>query len=324
MGGHASGEVASKMAVDTVAEHFRNTAEDAELTWPYKLDGPDKYDANRLINGIKLANLRIYEKAQQDENCHGMGTTIVATLFLDDKVLIGHVGDRRVYRLRDGQLMQLTEDHSLLNDYIQMKRLAADDVGNFPHKNVIVRALGMKESVQVDLVERSDARQRHVPSVQRRAVGHGRRSGACVHSTRRAGPRYRVRAADPRRQSQRRQRQHHLRAGSSRTAVEFAYERQEEAAARGRDPRRRAVGFASVESEVGDAYPAGDFLGFPTGTAHHTRNPFDEELVYLVGGEHREYEVGDFPRLGRRMVRRGDQIDIFKISDAKPFGPLED
>ena len=66
------------------------------------------------------------------------------------------------------------------------------------------------------------------------------------------------------------------------------------------------------------------FLGFPTGTAHHTRNPFGEELVYLIGGEHREYEVGDFPRMGRRMVRRGDQIDIFKISDAKPFGPLED
>jgi len=152
MGGHASGEVASKMAVDTVAEHFRNTAEDAELTWPYKLDGPDKYDANRLTTGIKLANLRIYDKAQKDENCHGMGTTIVATLFLDDKVLIGHVGDSRVYRFRDGQLMQLTEDHSLLNDYIRMKRLAAEDVGKFPHKNVIVRALGMKESVQVDLL----------------------------------------------------------------------------------------------------------------------------------------------------------------------------
>jgi PPM family protein phosphatase len=150
MGGHASGEVASKMAVETVAEHFRNTAEDAELTWPYKLDGPDRYDGNRLTTGIKLANLRIYDKAQKEEQCHGMGTTIVAALFLDDKVLIGHVGDSRVYRFRDGQLTQLTEDHSLLNDYIRMKRLAADDVGKFPHKNVIVRALGMKESVQVD------------------------------------------------------------------------------------------------------------------------------------------------------------------------------
>jgi PPM family protein phosphatase len=152
MGGHASGEVASKMAVDMVAEHFKGTAEEAELTWPYKLDHSDRYEANRLINGIKLANLEIYERAQREESCHGMGTTIVASFFLDDKVIVGHVGDSRVYRYRDGQLVQLTEDHSLLNDYIKMKRLSSDDAGKFPHKNVIVRALGMKESVQVDVI----------------------------------------------------------------------------------------------------------------------------------------------------------------------------
>jgi protein phosphatase len=152
MGGHASGEVASKMAVDTVAEHFRATREDAEITWPYKLDHGDRHDYNRLVNGIQLANLKIFDKAQRDEHCHGMGTTIVSALFLDDKVLIGHVGDSRVYRLRDGKLVQLTEDHSLLNDYIKMKRMSSEEVGKFPHKNVIVRALGMKESVQVDLL----------------------------------------------------------------------------------------------------------------------------------------------------------------------------
>jgi protein phosphatase len=152
MGGHASGEVASKMAVEMVAEHFKATADEAELTWPYKLDHSDRYDANRLINGIKLANLEIYERAQREEACHGMGTTIVASFFLDDKVIVGHVGDSRVYRYRDGQLVQLTEDHSLLNDYIKMKRLSSDDAGKFPHKNVIVRALGMKESVQVDVI----------------------------------------------------------------------------------------------------------------------------------------------------------------------------
>ena len=80
----------------------------------------------------------------------GMGTTIVATLFLDDKVVIGHVGDSRVYRWRDGHLTQLTEDHSLLNDYIKMKRLTPEEIANFPHKNVIVRALGMKDTVKVD------------------------------------------------------------------------------------------------------------------------------------------------------------------------------
>jgi PPM family protein phosphatase len=152
MGGHASGEVASKMAVETVAEHFQGTQDDGEITWPYKLDHSERFDANRLINGIKLANLKIYDRAQREEACHGMGTTIIASLFLDDKVLIGHVGDSRVYRFRDGKLSQLTEDHSLLNDYIKMKKLSSDDAGKFPHKNVIVRALGMKESVQVDLI----------------------------------------------------------------------------------------------------------------------------------------------------------------------------
>jgi protein phosphatase len=152
MGGHASGEVASRLAVDAVADHFRATSEDAEVTWPYKLDHSDRMESNRLVNGIKLANLLIYERAQRDEKCHGMGTTCVASVFLDDKVLIGHVGDSRVYRFRDGNLTQLTEDHSLLNDYLKMKRLSYDEAHKFPHKNVIVRALGMKESVQVDLV----------------------------------------------------------------------------------------------------------------------------------------------------------------------------
>jgi protein phosphatase len=152
MGGHASGEVASKMAVEILAEHFRNTRDEAEITWPYRLDPADRYEITRLINGIQLANLKIYDRAQTDEKCHGMGTTIVATLFCDDRVLIGHVGDSRVYRLRDGKLTQLTEDHSLLNDYIKMKRMSAEEIGKFQHKNVIVRALGMKESVQVDVM----------------------------------------------------------------------------------------------------------------------------------------------------------------------------
>jgi PPM family protein phosphatase len=151
MGGHASGEVASRMAVDTVVEHFRATAEDQELTWPYKLDRSPGYDLNRLNTAVKLANLKIWETAKSHDAQHGMGTTVVALSFLDDKVLIAHVGDSRVYRVRDGAIEQLTEDHSLLNDYVKMKKLAPNEVGNFQHKNVIVRALGMKESVQVDL-----------------------------------------------------------------------------------------------------------------------------------------------------------------------------
>ncbi len=152
MGGHAAGDVASSMAVQTVAAHFKATADEPTVTWPYHLEPPERHEATRLSVGIKMANLAIYERAQLEQACHGMGTTIVAALFLEDRVLIGHVGDSRLYRLRDGHLAQLTEDHSLLNDYIKMRRLTAADANTFPQKNVLVRALGMRESVQVDLL----------------------------------------------------------------------------------------------------------------------------------------------------------------------------
>jgi PPM family protein phosphatase len=152
MGGHASGEVASKLAVETVLGHFRNTANEQTITWPYKVDRDVRADINRMITSIMLANLEIYERAQADRNCKSMGTTVVALYFLDDTAVIGHVGDSRVYRYRARELTQLTEDHSLINDYIKMKRVTAEEAENWPHKNVIVRALGMKENVQVDIL----------------------------------------------------------------------------------------------------------------------------------------------------------------------------
>jgi PPM family protein phosphatase len=151
MGGHASGEVASKMAVDTVVEYFQETAEDQTLTWPFKVDREGRADITRLVTAIKLANLKIHEQAQRDPACRGMGTTLVSALFLDDKIVVGHVGDSRLYRLRETEIAQVTEDHSLINDYIKMKRMTADEAASWPHKNVIVRALGMKETVQVDV-----------------------------------------------------------------------------------------------------------------------------------------------------------------------------
>jgi protein phosphatase len=81
-----------------------------------------------------------------------MGTTVVAALFLDDALIIGHAGDSRLYRVREGAIDQITEDHSLLNDYVRMKRLSESEIAAFPHKNVIVRALGMKPSIEVDII----------------------------------------------------------------------------------------------------------------------------------------------------------------------------
>jgi protein phosphatase len=150
MGGHASGEVASKMAVETLREFFSATSADPEVTWPYKMDRSRGYEENRLITGVKLANLRIYEAAQREPKYRGMGTTVCVLFFVEGGAYIGHVGDSRVYRIRGGKMTQLTEDHSLLNDYIKMKKLTEWEIQNFPHKNVIVRALGMKETVKVD------------------------------------------------------------------------------------------------------------------------------------------------------------------------------
>jgi len=151
MGGHASGEVASRLAVETISGFFRTTQDEQQLTWPFKMDRGHRYDINRLVTAIKLANLKIHEQAQRDPRCHGMGTTVISALFLDDALIVGHVGDSRLYRQRDNRLDQLTEDHSLLNDYIKMKHLSPDEIAAFPHKNVIVRALGMRDTVQVDI-----------------------------------------------------------------------------------------------------------------------------------------------------------------------------
>jgi protein phosphatase len=150
MGGHASGEVASKMAVDAMREFFDATAKDPDATWPYKMDKHRGYEENRLITAIKLANLRIYEAAQREPKFRGMGTTLVSVIGCREGIYIGHVGDSRVYRIRDHQIEQLTEDHSLLNDYLKTRRLTEEEIANFPHKNVIVRALGMKDTVKVD------------------------------------------------------------------------------------------------------------------------------------------------------------------------------
>jgi uncharacterized cupin superfamily protein len=82
-------------------------------------------------------------------------------------------------------------------------------------------------------------------------------------------------------------------------------------------------GVAEINGEEFEV-AAGDFMGFPApSVAHRLRNPHEEELVYLVGGETLDVEIADFPRLGKRMLRRGQDVEVYEISDAKSFGPLE-
>jgi uncharacterized cupin superfamily protein len=82
-------------------------------------------------------------------------------------------------------------------------------------------------------------------------------------------------------------------------------------------------GIAEINDEEFEV-AAGDFMGFPTpSVAHHLRNPHDEDLIYLVGGENLDVEIADFPRLGKRMLRRGQEVEIYETSDARSFGPLD-
>jgi protein phosphatase len=153
MGGHRAGDVASRLATDSIAEFFRSTAQE-DATWPFHFDTSLSEDENRLVTGIRVANRRIFDRSIRSRDCAGMGTTVVGALYSRKKnrLFIGHVGDSRAYRVRREHIQQLTRDHSLINDYLQaMPELTEEQRAELP-KNVITRALGMQDSVAVDLV----------------------------------------------------------------------------------------------------------------------------------------------------------------------------
>ncbi|MFM2418409.1 MAG: hypothetical protein RL385_3132 [Pseudomonadota bacterium] len=153
MGGHKAGDVASRLATQTIASFFRSTqSEDA--TWPFHFDPHLSMAENRLVTGIKLANKQIFDASIANHAVHGMGTTVVSALYARDKgtLYVAHVGDSRCYQVRGNEITQLTRDHSLLNDYLLvMPEMTKEQQAELP-KNVITRALGMQDTVAVDLV----------------------------------------------------------------------------------------------------------------------------------------------------------------------------
>jgi protein phosphatase len=152
MGGHRAGDVASRLATETISEFFRTTANE-DVTWPFHFDTNLSEEENRLLTGIRVANRQIFERSTRSREYHGMGTTVVGAMFSPKKqrMYIGHVGDSRCYRIREGQIRLMTRDHSLINDYLlAMPDLTDEQKSELP-KNVITRALGMQDHVVVDL-----------------------------------------------------------------------------------------------------------------------------------------------------------------------------
>ncbi len=152
MGGHRAGGVASKMAAEAMSSFFDSTARE-DATWPFYYDPSLSAEENRLVTGIKVANKSIYEESARNADHRNMGTTVVSALVSPEtaRVYIGHVGDSRCYRIRGGKIEQLTEDHSLINEYLRANpHLTASQCEDVP-RNVITRALGMTDVVMVDL-----------------------------------------------------------------------------------------------------------------------------------------------------------------------------
>lgn len=147
MGGHAAGEVAAALAVEYIAAMMAGPVYAVEEFWP-GLAPAESVQQGRVQKAIQGANQHIYAESTLRPACNGMGTTVVAALFFDQRVVVAHVGDSRLYRFRQGHLQQLTDDHSLQNSYA--KQSHGSGGLNIP-KNVILRALGIQPSVQVDV-----------------------------------------------------------------------------------------------------------------------------------------------------------------------------
>ena len=154
MGGHHAGEVASRMAIEEILTFYRETSEMTDPieipALPFRRKKPRSREERRLIASMSKANASIHSSSSENEKFKGMGTTLVGAFFIEEGVYLAHVGDSRAYRLRNGELEQLTEDHSLANEYIRMGILKRKDVDNFPYKNVITRAVGLAETVEVE------------------------------------------------------------------------------------------------------------------------------------------------------------------------------
>ena len=151
MGGHNAGLRASELAVSTIY-HFYKTLERheyQEITQDLRPDYPDI--AHRLVCAVRLANRHIHQTQLDNETLKGMGTTIASLAFQDNVACLGHVGDSRIYRYRDHELICLTQDHSLLNELIQDQEIRAEDAYKFKQKNVITRALGLNDTVKIDV-----------------------------------------------------------------------------------------------------------------------------------------------------------------------------
>jgi len=154
MGGHNAGEVASKLAIETLGAFIRRSHKEKEITWPYGLDVNLSFDGNRIKTAIKLANKKVFKAADNRDDYTGMGTTAVASIVNEDLLTVGSAGDSRCYVLSGGKLVQVTRDDSWVSAAWAEGILNAQEIERHPLRNVITKAVGAKEDIEIDVVER--------------------------------------------------------------------------------------------------------------------------------------------------------------------------
>jgi len=140
MGGHQAGDTASYLAVTGIGEVWEKTMltqKDDVCHW--------------LVEQIQEANARIFDKGSTHPEMFGMGTTIVSTVVLENELILAHVGDSRAYMVRNNEIKQLTDDHSLVNELIKTGEISVEMAANHPKKNILVRSIGVPGEVDVDI-----------------------------------------------------------------------------------------------------------------------------------------------------------------------------
>ena len=155
MGGHASGEVASQLAASLCAQQLRRSLQSGHVPVFYHVPKNPDLDNRSLLLGdcVKFANQAVFEAAQTNPANHNMGTTLVAALWLSDRVAVANVGDSRMYLVRGGALQQCTVDHSFVQDQVARGLLKPEDAEKSDLRNMLTRSIGVAEDVEVDLFE---------------------------------------------------------------------------------------------------------------------------------------------------------------------------
>jgi len=154
MGGHSAGEVASRLAIESMTMFVRRSGADTDFSWPYGLDQTLSFDGNRLRTAIYLANRRVFRAAESTDDYSGMGTTIVGLLMNGSRFCVAHVGDSRCYLLADGHLQQLTHDDSWAATILARDpALTSEDIARHPMRNVLTNVLGAREQVDIHMSE---------------------------------------------------------------------------------------------------------------------------------------------------------------------------